>query len=235
MVPLRAAHRKGPNMNRTGILSKTVLGLAGLALVALSAPAGAAVIYTDRTTFENQLTNIITDGYDAADYTSSSYNDADMSAVIGETKYMSTGFTNLHLIVSGGVYCSGCNGSYLLDFTATSIGTSDGVFGVGLDVFDGQNVFGTTAFVTFGDGSTMNYGIPDIDAFWGITSDLLISTIHFGLVDGGTNTNDSVQRMAHDNLTIGTQAQRLPEPGSLAVFGLGLAGLGLIRRKRAKQ
>jgi len=223
-------------------VSRIMRRLSGMVAIAALTPltAGAAVIYADRTSFESQLSASITDDYSG--YTGGSstiLSDAAMSAVLGETSYRTTGFTNWNIVVASGAdynYCSGCNGSYLLDFTTTSVGTAIGVFGVGLDIASAQNVFGTTAFVTFGDGSTANYAIPVANAgtgdkFWGITDDLLIASIHFGLVDGGTNTDNSIQRMAMDDLTIG--AKRVPEPGTLLLISAGLFGLQFSRRKRA--
>ena len=160
-----------------------------------------------------------------------------MSAVLGDTSYQTTGFSDWNILIQDSLnysYCAGCNGSYLLDFTSTSIGSATGVCGGGLDVFSLQNTFGTTAFVTFGDGTTENYAIPDADGttgdkFWGITDSRLLASIHFGLVDGGTNTDNTVQRMSMDNLTIGVA---VPEPGTLALLGIGLFGMGLARRGR---
>ena len=170
------------------------------------------VIYSDRAVFESQLVTSVIDDYNKNLYVNRFYSNAEMSAVLGETIYQSTSFSNQ--VRGPGYYCTGCNGSFLLDFMSTSVSDASGVFGVGLDIVSGENVFGTIAFVTFGDGSTMNYSIPDAnpgtgDLFWGITDSLSISSIHFGLVDGGTNRDNSVQRMALDNLTIGSAVQIL--------------------------
>ncbi|GAA5218831.1 PEP-CTERM sorting domain-containing protein [Corallincola platygyrae] len=210
-----------------------------------AANVSAAVIYGDRGVFESQLGALITDDYSAAGYlagdsldlaTFDIHTDGNISAVLGETDYTSTGFDDNNLIVNqrdgDPAYCAGCNGSYELGFTTTSIGNADGVFGVGLDLLGTtEGVFGTTAFVTFGDGSTANYGLPDrVDTFWGITSDLLISSIHFGLLDGAVNTDNSVQRMGHDNLTIGAKAS-VPAPATVVLLGLALIGLAYRRQR----
>jgi len=216
-----------------------ILCLALLSL--LSLPSQSAMLYSDRTLFASTLSSSITDGYDDPPYTSDFYNNADMSAIIGETAYQSTGFTELNLVSGSGAgrhYCSGCNGSFLLDFTSTSVGTSAGVFGVGFDIFGDENVFGTTAFVTFGDGSTTNYAIPDASMgqfpFWGITDSLLIASIHFGGLDGATT---QATRMALDNLTIGSMGDvsAIPVPAAFWLFGTALAGLAGLRRRAANR
>ena len=216
-----------------------------VALSLIAQQAHAFTLFSDRMGFHNELGTFIVDDYSNPGYlagdridtpTSDLHSDASMSAVIGETQYTTTGISNHNKITNQTtgefVYCAGCNNSYLLDFTSTSVGDSSGVFGVGLDIFDGQNVFGTYAFVTFGNGSTENFLLPDVNAFWGITSDLSIASIHFGLEDGGTNTSNSVQRMAMDNLTIGSKATSTPEPSALLGLGtLALAGGTLLRRR----
>jgi len=132
-----------------------------------------------------------------------------MSSILGETVYETTGWSNSNIIVgqTGGdpYYCAGCNGSYRLTFTSTSIGTPLGVYGVGFDMKGSEQfVFGTTAYVTYGNGDTSNFALPEYQTvFWGITDTRLIQSIYIGLVDGGTNTDNSVHRMAHDDLTIG--------------------------------
>src|SRR4029078_417679 len=86
--------------------------------------------YDDLMTFQTDVTFTVT-----VDYSNPGYmfikTDAAMSVVIVETDYMTTGFMNLN-IVSGGAYCAGCNGSFQLSFTTTSVGTPAGVHGAGL-------------------------------------------------------------------------------------------------------
>ena len=155
-----------------------------------------------------------------------------MSSIVGETQYTSTAIDNLNIISTqdqNHFYCAGCNGSFLLDFTSTSVGTSDGVFGVGFD-FENSGSVVYTAFVTFGNGSSENIDLSPTflnqRKFFGITSDVLISSIHFGLTDGATTTEGTVER---DNLTIGSSAnpKDVPEPVStLALLAVGAVTAG---------
>jgi hypothetical protein len=99
--------------------------------------------YSDRASFLNAVGQSITDDYSA--YPSSSESsvrltNAEMSAVLGETRYESLSFTDLNLV--GDVYihgdktnyCAGCNGNFQLIFDDTSLSRRGGVFGVGLDI-----------------------------------------------------------------------------------------------------
>lgn len=197
--------------------------------------ASAATTFSDRTLFEPTLNTSVTDDYSNAGYGTplSILSDANMSAVLGETTYSSTGFTNHNLIADHGLnntYCAGCNGSFNLGFASTSVGTSDGVYGVGFDYNNGSNPT-YTAFVTFGDGSTENYALPTTsNSFFGITSDLLIASMHLGLINGGVSTSGYFYM---DNLTIGS-VSAVPLPAGLPLYGAGIALLGLVgwHRKR---
>jgi len=209
-------------------------------LTLLGLPSQAAMLYTDRILFESSLDTPITDDYNDPPYTEFQYSNADMSAIFGETEYQSTFFVEWNLVPGSGTeqhYCSGCNGSFRLLFTSTSVGTPAGVFGVGFDIFGDENVFGTTASVTFGDGSTMDYAIPNTSAgnfpFWGITDELLIASIHFGEPGGASSGN---MRMALDNLTIGAMGDMsvIPVPAGIWLFGTALAGLAGFRLRAAR-
>ncbi len=133
-----------------------------------------------------------------------------MNAIFGETRYSTTGFPDRNIVeyqASEVIYCAGCNGSVLLDFTGTSIGSANGVYGVGFYVI--ANTVPYVAFVTYGDNTTENVTLPVKNVqtppppanFWGITSGKLIRTIHVG-GDGGVA--DTSGPFAIASLTIGS-------------------------------
>jgi PEP-CTERM motif len=199
---------------------------AGLLLVAAFASSAwaAPTYYNDRPTFLAQLGTSVTDPYSDPRYVFIQ-NNAVMSAVLGETDYVSTGWPNLN-IVSNGQYCAGCNGSFRLEFTSTSVGGASGVWGAGFDFPFNSGYF---AYITFGDGSTDNVAIPTGNGFFGLTSSESVKSIHLGLTGGGTTQGGN---FGIDNLTIGN-AGDVPEPSALLLAGLGLAGVAVARRRRS--
>ncbi|MBL8312216.1 MAG: PEP-CTERM sorting domain-containing protein [Rubrivivax sp.] len=225
--------------NRTA----AALALAGVALMAALPAQAATITYATRAGYQAALGTSVTDDYSNAGY-AFSQTDAAMSAVLGETDYTSTGFLNTNLVFPvGGVdraYCAGCNGSFRLTFTSTSVGTASGVYGVGFD-YDNNPDFATrggpayVAFVTFGDDTTAEYSLSTapfglaLQFFFGLTSDSLIKSVHLGLTGGGAT---GLGGFIVDDLTIGSAAAAVPEPGSVALLGLGLALAAASRRRR---
>jgi hypothetical protein len=64
--------------------------------------------------------------------------------------------------------------------------------------------------------------------FWGLIDTINpISSVAFG------NTNPGTDFFAFDDMIIGSAKQVIPEPGSLALLGLGLAGLATVRRRKS--
>ncbi len=185
-----------------------LLIMAGVILIPSFSYAATPSFYTDRPTFEAALSTLITDDYSPGlGYPSvfTIYNDIDMSNIFGETDYQTTGFINWNLISSGGggYYCAGCNGSFQLSFTTTSVTESGtGVFGAGVDILSNDPGTPYFAYITYGDATTETRSLSTGASFFGVTAPELIQSIHFGLSGGGTTT---LGGFSIDNLTIGNQ------------------------------
>lgn len=201
-------------------------------------------LYDDRTAFETALdsSTMIVDGFDAAGYaagdTSNSdgfdiHSDSSMSAVLGEADFRSTGFNDWNLITqqtTNATYCAGCNGSFEVGFTTTSVGSSAGVFGVGVDVVSSSSAY--FGLVTFGDGSTEEIWL-DAAGFYGITSDQLITSVQLGITSSelGIPTSDFIWI---DNMIYGAQGDSavVPLPATLPLLaGALIAGAAFARRR----
>jgi hypothetical protein len=223
---------------------KFLSSIAALAItVSASAASAATTFYTSSSAFDAAIGTSITDTYNSPSYTTM-MTDEQMNKVFGETRYTSTGFAKNNVVSDrifgfgppGFAYCAGCNGSFTLDFTHTSVDTSKGVYGVGFDfVNNGPPLFSPqyTAFITFGDKSSVNELLPielqPQTGFFGVTSDLLIASIALGLPDGGTTQSGF---FAESNLTIGAAT---PLPTALPLFATGLGALGLLGWRRKAQ
>jgi PEP-CTERM motif len=218
-------------------MAKIVFALStSMLALSLGSPASAATtVYSGRAAFLGALGTQVTDAYSPAQGYAPGFsvlNDAAMSAVFGETDYEATGFGSLQPnIIIAERYCAGCNGSFRLTFTSTSVGTNAGVFGAGLDIlFNFAADQGSyTALVTFGDLTQSIYALSAAPGFYGITSDLLIRSITIGPNPSTTNSGS----FQIDNLTIGSVGGVVPEPASWALMtaGFGLSGAAMRRRK----
>ena len=165
--------------------------------VASTAEAATPKYYNSDAGFQADVVKSVTDPYSDPKYVFIQ-NNAVMSAVLGETDYVTTGFQNLN-IVSGGTYCAGCNGSFELTFTSTTVGTNVGVTGVGMNVVFSDQGTPYFAFITFADNTTANIQMPAGGSYWGVSAPERITKIHFGLSMGGTTTGGS---FGIDNLKI---------------------------------
>ncbi|GAO38662.1 hypothetical protein SCH01S_17_00160 [Sphingomonas changbaiensis NBRC 104936] len=213
-----------------------------VAATCLAGTADAATIYANRAAFEATLASKLVDTFETAQGYPAAFSvlsDAAMSAVVGQTKYTTTGFANNNIIfgnASNQLYCAGCNGSFRVTFDSTSYGTSAGVFGAGVDVEGNDAGAPYFAFITYGDNSTDNiplaptpFGTP---YFFGVTSSLGVKSIDFGFSGGATAQSGS---FSIDNLTIGSTTA-VPEAPIWAalILGFGLAGAALRQARGAR-
>lgn len=214
-------------------LVQQAIKLISITLFVVSGSVNATIIFSDQSAFDAQLSSSITDDYSNPGYVFIQ-DDITMSAVLGETDYMATRFTNTNIVQAGLFYCAGCNGSFELGFSTTSLGTSNGIFGVGIDIRSNSSSLPYDAFVTFGDNSSLSIDLGTGARFFGISSSSLIKSIHFGTGDGSGTTTSGSGYFEISNLTIGNNVNSVPAPGSLALLALGFMGLAFnnIRRRR---
>lgn len=201
-------HRLGSFVSVLSVGSTGVLA----ALVGGDARAATPTYYGDLATFTSEIPESITDDYGHPGYVFQQ-NDMVMSAVLGETDYRTTGHLNQNL-VSGAQYCAGCNGSFELTFTSTSLGTPAGINAVGFDITSHDLTMQYFAFITFADGTTAESALPDEPNFWGVSAPERIVSIHVGLA-GGASTQGGYFQM--DNLIIGEGTPEACPGASLAV------------------
>lgn len=207
--------------NFGGAMNTLVKAWVAILLVAFAPAIYAATLYADRASFLAAVGQSITDDYST--YSLGQFTNAQMSAVLGETRYEPLTFDNENLVNTGTLwyisqsYCAGCNGNFKLWFDDTTVSFNGGVYGAAVDivlhssrhssvgdVLPGDTVVPGTVLVEYTDGTVEAITIP-ADVGWfgpdiffvGITDLRGIKSMTFGI--------DSVP-LRHfwviDNLTI---------------------------------
>jgi len=198
--------------------------LAATALVSLSASSFAAITtYTDSSAFLAALTPpSYTENFDGL-------------GPAGPTSYSGNGFS-YDISASSGLYASGdflgANQPYE---TLTITFTSGNVMAVGGNFFatNISDMFIATSVLLAIDGGAPEVFMPASasDSFRGFTSTSVITSLTFSVAE----VDFQGLYASLDNLTVGTTAvvNRVPEPTSWMLVGLGLAGLAATRRRKA--
>ena len=205
-----------------------------LALAGLSAGAEASLIqYSDRTTFEAQGT--IVENYGFEDWGSSGgyVYPADPYTAHGVT-YTST--QNVIMKPNFG-YGNSSNiilNNYWSPLSGAIAGTYD-MLGFDLGVLGGTSPLDFTITTNVGTYAFNNISVPNVRdgmTFFGFVADPgenITSMIFSSQFGGG-------YAPSLDNVTLGTAGispNAVPEPATVALLGMGLAGLGFARRRKA--
>lgn len=118
-------------------------------------------------------------------------------------------------------YAPGFTTGFSFWYTTVNFGGTVSVY----DEVDAQgNLLGTITIDALGAGP----GDPN-----GAFSNWKIGSLAFAGTAKSIDFGGTVNQVGYDNVTFGSTNPNVPEPGSLALAGLALAGLGMARRRRA--
>ena len=201
----------------------STIAVATATLIAASSAQASPIFFTDLTAFNNALGAEILAVEDFETLTSNTPSGTDFGRFkietgddIDKASYGTNGPTALKISENSD------------DFIKFTFETPITAFGI--DLVDALDTGGGSIFVTVDGGSP--------EHLIGPTGDLAdLNLIFIGVIDldGFTmvkiDSNDGTDFLFYDNL----RHSKIAEPATIALFGLGLTGLGFIRRRRSTQ
>jgi hypothetical protein len=206
-----------------------------IALTLLAAPAGASpTVYPTKTDWTNAVTNIITAPF-TAEAGSAAYTQYNTSAglTVGDVNFVGFGGTpgTYNMKVYNPTYGPTLNrgsgpslgGGYSPGYLLATL-PAGGVYALAVDI--SSEVQGRSVLITLSSGETYTITSPTGSSmlFWGITSDIAITSIQFS----ATGTPAMIDNFSYASIP----GEETPEPIGLVLGATGLAAIWLARRMR---
>ena len=215
-------------------LRKFLFMMAALAAVAfVSTPARAdTIVFTSRAAFTAATTGLTTIDFEGIASPNSVANFSSPLTIAGAT--FSGSPTGAVSVLDSGFFAplfQFNSGASLAGFAFVEVALPPGTTAIGTDLMS-TNPTGLPFQVTLSNGETFLVNTPmrPERGFFGITSDVAITSIRFVTVPG---PGQSAGIPLVDNFSYG-QAAAVPEPATMVLLGTGLAGIAVRVRKRRR-
>jgi hypothetical protein len=217
-------------------LRKLLFTLAAFAAVIfVSTPARAdTIVFTTRAAFTAATSSLTTVDFEGIAPTNSVANFSSPLTIAGAT--FSGSAAGSVSVVDSGFFAplfQFNSGAVLSGFAFVDVTLPAGTTAIGTDLMS-TNPDGLPFMVTLSNGESFIVNTPNRPArgFFGITSDVAITSIHFVTMPG---PNQSSGLPLIDNFSFGQAAPAaVPEPATMVLLGTGLAGIAVRARSRRK-